>query len=206
MLRTLLVVACATFGGALPMSYRHRAVKETLNEKLARSESTHERALAKIDELAMKVDEVNRPPARPPAIARPHRRPPSPAPAVRHRRPVEPRRRRRPRHRLRPQANDAQSLAQTTTDFEKERGEVLHVRIRGDGGRGARGPARSVRAQQKLDPHWERGDAVQPGVSRIQADRGRLPGGSNRAFFGQNVMHEARRENPTDFVFGPITL
>ena len=79
MLRTLLVVACATFGGALPMSYRHRAVKETLNEKLARSESTHERALAKIDELAMKVDEVNRPPARPPALP-PALRPARPAP------------------------------------------------------------------------------------------------------------------------------
>ena len=59
MLRTLLVVACATFGGALPMSYRHRAVKETLDEKLARTDSTLDRALAKIDELAIKVDELD---------------------------------------------------------------------------------------------------------------------------------------------------
>ena len=51
MLRALLVAACAVLGGALPMSYRHHAVKETLGEKLARTDSTLERALAKIDEL-----------------------------------------------------------------------------------------------------------------------------------------------------------
>lgn len=58
MLRALLVAACAVLGGALPMSYRHHAVKETLHEKLARTDSTLERALAKIDELAIKVDEA----------------------------------------------------------------------------------------------------------------------------------------------------
>lgn len=58
MLRALLVAACAVLGGALPMSYRHHAVKETLGEKLARTDSTLERALAKIDELAIKVDEA----------------------------------------------------------------------------------------------------------------------------------------------------
>ena len=40
MLRVLLLVACAVLGDALPMSYRHRAVKETLDEKLARTDST----------------------------------------------------------------------------------------------------------------------------------------------------------------------
>ena len=58
MLRVLLLVACAVLGDALPMSYRHRAVKETLDEKLARTDSTLDRALAKIDELAIKVDEA----------------------------------------------------------------------------------------------------------------------------------------------------
>ena len=51
MLRTLLVVACATLGRALPTIYHRRVAKETLNEKLARTDSTLERALAKIDEL-----------------------------------------------------------------------------------------------------------------------------------------------------------
>ena len=51
MLRTLLVVACATIGRALPTIYHRRVAKETLNEKLARTDSTLERALAKIDEL-----------------------------------------------------------------------------------------------------------------------------------------------------------
>ena len=58
MLRVLLVVACATLGGALPTNYHRRVAKETLAEKLARTDATLERALAKIDELAMKVDEA----------------------------------------------------------------------------------------------------------------------------------------------------
>ena len=58
MLRVLLVMACATLGGALPTNYHRRVAKETLAEKLARTDATLERALAKIDELAMKVDEA----------------------------------------------------------------------------------------------------------------------------------------------------
>ena len=58
MLRVLLVMACATLGGALPTNYHRRVAKETLAEKLARTDATLERALAKIDELTMKFDEA----------------------------------------------------------------------------------------------------------------------------------------------------